>query len=52
MKKITESGIKQFAIELFEKSDRQYICTTSIAADLTVRVRRQAGSETLERIMQ
>ena len=49
MRKITESEIEQFAIELFEKSDCQYIYAPSIAADLTVRVRMQTGSETLER---
>jgi len=33
MRKITESEIEQFAIELFEKSDCQYIYATSIAQD-------------------
>jgi hypothetical protein len=33
MRKITESEIKQFAIELFEKQGYQYICVSSIAPD-------------------
>ena len=35
MRKITESEIEQFAIELFEKSDCQYIYALSIAPDLS-----------------
>jgi len=33
MRKITESEIEQFAIELFKKSGRQYIYAPSIAQD-------------------